>query len=90
MRLIDADKIDFKIPDYMIDIDGDVFIPLSTVKRCIVQTPTEDAVIMSTKYFHTTYRCSKCRMENNYRSNFCPNCGAEMTIPTIVETTMED
>ena len=29
-------------------------------------------------YGNRPNRCSECRQKNNYRTNFCPNCGADM------------
>lgn len=27
---------------------------------------------------YPVYTCSKCGMDNDYETNFCPNCGAKM------------
>lgn len=29
-------------------------------------------------YGNRPNRCSECRQKSNYRTNFCPNCGADM------------
>ena len=29
-------------------------------------------------YGNRPNRCSECHQKNNYRTNFCPNCGADM------------
>lgn len=49
MRLIDADKIDFRMPA-MLDDDGTILVPLSAVRQAIANTPT----------IHQPFVCPNC------------------------------
>jgi rRNA maturation endonuclease Nob1 len=33
------------------------------------------------------YRCDKCGCPQDYKHNFCPNCGAKMDLPNITDQT---
>ena len=76
MRYIDADALLNNLPD---DLPYK-----ASVKRVLIQAPTEDVVEVRhgewLRYGHDTLRCSLCGdINNNFISNnFCSNCGAYM------------
>lgn len=50
-RYVDAEKIELRLPTFK-DGQGEVYVPLSEVKKCISLTPTEDVV--------PVVRCKDC------------------------------
>lgn len=81
MRLIDADSL---IVAFEPDHDCDWYTPWIIEK--INEAPTVDAVpvvrgewkVESTTFF-VIHRCSKCKCATWLgKTNFCPNCGADM------------
>ena len=75
-RYIDADELLNRLPD---DLPYK-----SSVKRVLIQAPTEDVVEVRhgewIRYGQDYKRCSLCgKVNTNYNNNnFCPNCGAKM------------
>ena len=88
-RIIDADKIGLRVP-YSVDGNGDILVPLSSVRQAIAMTPTEDVEKVrhgeweQNQYCKRIYYCSKCGRHiedctNNPNEHFpyC-HCGAKM------------
>lgn len=92
-RYIDADKLDFRGSDFILDKDNVTWIPLQYA-NCVVRTsPTADVVEVKqgkwyrhTKKEHgdTCFHCSVCeKMALSdclvwELTDYCPHCGAKM------------
>ena len=79
MRLIDADVLKEKL-----FIADDNLNPVVTETE-IDETPTVEAKPVVRGKWHvqdntfTKFKCSNCKAKNfTMKSNFCPNCGADM------------
>ena len=83
MRLIDADKIRYT---WMIDDDGEEHDGI-TLQSVIRKMPTiepqrtgrwtrRENNMSCVRY--NRWECSECKKGAEYKTDFCPNCGAEM------------
>ena len=80
-RYIDADKLYQK----MLDLQGtkrERYLDIDDVRKIIKEQPT---VYVKTAewidreiYDADRWKCSKCGRTEQYRENFCPNCGRKM------------
>lgn len=87
-RYIDVYKIRILPLESRVSSDGEVFIPLSSVRMAIQKTPTADVQEVRHGTWReslsdmfpdgTDYRCSACGRTAILDSEFCPNCGAKM------------
>lgn len=66
-RYIDAEKIELRLPTFK-DGQGEVYVPLSEVKKCISLTPTEDVA--------PVVRCKDCSFFREKRNSNGINVGS--------------
>lgn len=69
-RIIDADKIDLRVP-YSVDSNGDILVPLSSVRQAIAMTPTENVarIVCCKGCKHSTWIQEPCHGKPVYRCN---------------------
>ena len=86
-RLIDADALKAHIDKLPALPDGNFAGTHSALKALINMQPTIDAVpVVRGKWrlyspLTDTYECDKCGyqvIDESFRTNFCPNCGADI------------
>ena len=94
MRLIDADAAKKKIIEetvvHLPELDAAAFAVVTAVAEmfdCENDFPTVDAKPVKygkwikrfgNKYLFCIYDCSECKCPNPIKTEYCPNCGAEM------------
>ena len=91
-RYIDMNEIKFT-GEVFEDRNNEIYIKLSDVKQSIKQTPTADVVEVKHGMWFTLDDCAnegvycsvchkkvykKCYAKQKVKSNYCPNCGADM------------
>jgi rRNA maturation endonuclease Nob1 len=81
MRLIDADALNL---DYEVEMADD-WKTAHEIANVVKYAPTVDAVpVVRGKWQDVKgnlswfYQCSECGVSNEYKTNFCKHCGADM------------
>lgn len=87
-RYIDADALTelYDMGEEMEDYAAVLSVPIPIIRQNIADMPTIDAVEvvhgrwvdLGRNYYTVVSQCSECGAKYDFRSPYCPNCGAEM------------